>query len=326
MILMISKTRSKIYKTKLRLHKIMTSIVYHPDYLLHETGSHPERKERLLAIMQLIDESGIDVRKIRPEPASIEQIRYVHNPEYIKKVKYHSEHELPLDPDTVVCNDSYHAALLAAGGAIRAVDLAMSGEDAFALLRPPGHHAHPDRGMGFCLFNNIAIGARHAQRNGCERVLIVDWDVHHGNGTQHAFYADPSVFYFSVHQYPHYPGTGSADETGEGDGRGYTLNVPLPAGSGDAAYIDAFEKILAPAALKFDPDIILVSAGFDAHTCDPLAGMAITTAGFGRMASIVCSIAGECCEGRLAIMLEGGYDLPALSHSVLAVLEEMVCG
>ena len=304
----------------------MTSIVYHPDYLLHETGSHPERKERLLAIMQLIDESGIDVRKIRPEPASIEQIRYVHNPEYIEKVKYHSEHELPLDPDTVVCNDSYHAALLAAGGAIRAVDLAMSGEDAFALLRPPGHHALPDRGMGFCLFNNIAIGARHAQRNGCERVLIVDWDVHHGNGTQHAFYDDPSVFYFSVHQYPHYPGTGSADETGEGDGRGYTLNVPLPAGSSDAAYIDVFGNILVPAALKFDPDIILVSAGFDAHTCDPLAGMAITTAGFGRMASIVCSIAGECCEGRLAIMLEGGYDLPALSHSALAVLEEMVCG
>jgi acetoin utilization deacetylase AcuC-like enzyme len=303
----------------------MTSIVYHPDYLLHETGSHPERKERLLAIMQLIDESGIDVRKNKPEPASIEQIRYVHNPEYIEKVKYHSEHEIPLDPDTVVCNDSYHAALLAAGGAIRAVDLAMSGENVFALLRPPGHHALPDRGMGFCLFNNIAIGARHAQQSGLARVLIVDWDVHHGNGTQHTFYDDPSVFYFSVHQYPHYPGTGSSDEIGEGDGRGYTLNVPLPAGSGDAAYIDAFEKILVPAALKFDPDIILVSAGFDAHTCDPLAGMAVTTAGFGRMASIVHSIAGECCEGRLAIMLEGGYDLPALSHSVLAVLEEMVC-
>ncbi|MEA1907703.1 MAG: histone deacetylase [Euryarchaeota archaeon] len=303
----------------------MTTIIYHPDYLLHETGSHPERKERLLAIMQLIDESGIDVRKTKPEPASIEQIQHIHNSVYIEKVKYHSEHEIPLDPDTVVCKDSYHAALLAAGGAIRAVDLAVSREDAFALLRPPGHHALPDRGMGFCLFNNIAIGARHAQRNGCERVLIVDWDVHHGNGTQHAFYDDPSVSYFSVHQYPHYPGTGSADEIGEGDGRGYTLNVPLSAGSGDAAYIDAFENILAPALLKFDPDIILVSAGFDAHTCDPLAGMAVTTAGFGRMASIVYSIAGECCEGRLAIMLEGGYDLPALSHSVLAVLEEMTC-
>ena len=299
----------------------MTAIVYHPDYLLHETGSHPERKERLLAIMQLIEESGIDVRKIKPEPASIEQIRYVHDPEYIEKVKYHSEHEIPLDPDTVVCKNSYHVALLAAGGAIRAASLAMSGENAFALLRPPGHHALPDRGVGFCIFNNIAIGARHAQRKGCERVLIVDWDVHHGNGTQHIFYDDPSVFYFSVHQYPHYPGTGSSGETGEGDGRGYTLNVPLPAGSGDAAYIDAFEKILTPAALDFDPDIILVSAGFDAHIDDPLAGMAVTTAGFGRMASIVSSIAGKCCEGRLAIMLEGGYDLPALSHSVLAVLE-----
>ena len=299
----------------------MTAIIYHPDYLLHETGSHPERKERLLAIMRLIEESGIDVRKIEPEPASIEQIRYIHDPEYIEKVKYHSEHEIPLDPDTVVCKNSYHAALLAAGGAIRAASLAMSGENAFALLRPPGHHALPDRGMGFCIFNNIAIGARHAQRKGCERVLIVDWDVHHGNGTQHIFYDDPSVFYFSVHQYPHYPGTGSSGETGEGDGRGYTLNVPLPAGSGDAAYLDAFKKILTPAALEFDPDIILVSAGFDAHIDDPLAGMAVTTAGFGRMASIVSSIAGKCCEGRLAIMLEGGYDLPALSHSVLAVLE-----
>nr|QNT35575.1 hypothetical protein HCAOCCDF_00023 [uncultured Methanosarcinales archaeon] len=304
----------------------MTFIVYHPDYLLHETGNHPERKERLLAIMRLIEESGINVRKIEPEPASIEQIRYVHDPEYIEKVKYHSEHEIPLDPDTVVCKDSYHAALLAAGGAIRAVNLAMGSGDggdadnAFALLRPPGHHAFPGRGSGFCLFNNIAIGARHAQQSGRKRVLIVDWDVHHGNGTQLMFYDVPTVFYFSVHQYPHYPGTGSAGETGEGDGRGYTLNVPLPAGSGDAAYIDAFEKILTPAALEFDPDIILVSAGFDAHLDDPLAGMAVTTEGFGKMASIVSSIAGECYGGRLAIMLEGGYDLHALSHSVLAVL------
>jgi acetoin utilization deacetylase AcuC-like enzyme len=306
----------------------MTFIVYHPDYLLHETGNHPERKERLLAIMRLIKESGINVRKIEPETASTEQIRYVHDPDYIEKVKYHSEHEIPLDPDTVVCKDSYHAAMLAAGGAIRAVDLAMGGGDggandadnAFALLRPPGQHAFPGRGSGFCIFNNIAIGARHAQRKGCKRVLIVDWDVHHGNGTQHIFYDDPSVFYFSVHQYPHYPGTGSSGETGEGDGSGYTLNVPLPAGSGDAAYIDAFEKILTPTALEFNPDIVLVSAGFDAHLDDPLAGMAVTTAGFKNMASIVSSIAWECCGGRIAIMLEGGYNLHALSHSVLAVL------
>jgi acetoin utilization deacetylase AcuC-like enzyme len=306
----------------------MTSIIYHPDYLLHETGNHPERKERLLAIMQLIEESGINVRKIEPEPASIEQIRYVHNPEYIEKVKYHSEHEIPLDPDTVVCNASYHAALLAAGGAICAVDLAMGGGDgggndvdnAFALLRPPGHHAFPGRGSGFCIFNNIAIGARHARKIGYDRVLIVDWDVHHGNGTQYTFYDDPSVFYFSVHQYPHYPGTGSSDETGSGAGQGYTLNVPLPAGSGDAEYARAFEEILMPAALRFDPDIVLVSAGFDAHIDDPLAGMAVTTEEFGRMASIVSSIADRCCEGRLAITLEGGYDLHALSHSVLAVL------
>ena len=301
----------------------MTSIVYHPDYLLHDTGSHPERKERLIAIMQLIEDSGIDLRKVKPEPASIEEIGYVHDPDYITKVKEYSKREIPLDPDTVLCKASYRAALLAAGGMIRAVDLAAEGENAFALVRPPGHHALPDRGMGFCLFNNIAIGARHARKIGYDRVLIVDWDVHHGNGTQQVFYDDPSVFYFSVHQYPHYPGTGSSDETGSGAGQGYTLNVPLPAGSGDAEYTRAFEEILMPAALRFDPDIVLVSAGFDAHIDDPLAGMAVTTAGFGKMASVVCSIADECCEGRLAITLEGGYDLHALSHSVVEVLEVM---
>ncbi len=297
----------------------MTSIIYHPDYLLHETGNHPERKERLLAIMHLIEESEIDLHKIKPEPASIEEMQYVHDPEYINKVKEYSEREIPLDPDTVLCRESYHAALLAAGGMISAVD---DGR-AFALVRPPGHHALSDRGMGFCLFNNIAIGARHAQRTGYDRVLVVDWDVHHGNGTQHIFYDDPSVFYFSVHQYPHYPGTGSAGETGSGAGQGYTLNVPLPAGSGDAEYVNVFRNILIPAALGFDPDIVLVSAGFDAHIDDPLAGMAVTTAGFGRMASIVSSIADRCCDGRLAITLEGGYDLNALSHSVLAVLKVM---
>jgi acetoin utilization deacetylase AcuC-like enzyme len=301
----------------------MTAIVYHPDYLLHDTGSHPERKERLTAIMQLIEEAGIDLRRIKPEPASIEEIRYVHDPDYITKVMEYSEREIPLDPDTILCKDSYHAALLAAGGMIRAVDLAAGGEKAFALVRPPGHHALPDRGMGFCLFNNLAIGARHAQKIGYDRVLIVDWDVHHGNGTQYTFYDDPSVFYFSVHQYPHYPGTGSSDETGAGAGQGYTLNVPLPGGSGDAAYTRAFEENLMPAALRFDPDIVLVSAGFDAHIDDPLAGMAVTTEGFREMASIVSSIADRCCEGRLAITLEGGYDLHALSHSVVGVLEVM---
>ena len=301
----------------------MTSIAYHPGYLLHETGSHPERKERLIAIMQLIEETGIDLHRIKPEPASIEEIRYVHDPDYITKVREYSKRELPLDPDTILCKDSYHAALLAAGGMIRAVDLAAGGENAFALVRPPGHHALPDRGMGFCLFNNLAIGVGHAQKIGYDRVLIVDWDVHHGNGTQYTFYDDPSVFYFSVHQYPHYPGTGSSDETGAGAGQGYTLNVPLSAGSGDAEYTRAFEEILVPAAIRFDPDIVLVSAGFDAHIDDPLAGMAVTTEGFRGMASIVSSIADRCCEGRLAITLEGGYDLHALSHSVVAVLEVM---
>ncbi|MEA1870359.1 MAG: histone deacetylase [Euryarchaeota archaeon] len=301
----------------------MTAIVYHPDYLLHDTGRHPERKERLIAIMQLIEDAGIDLHRIKPELASIEEIRYVHDPDYITTVREYSKREIQLDPDTVLCKASYSAALLAAGGMIRAVDLAAGGENAFALVRPPGHHALPDHGMGFCLFNNIAIGARHARKIGYDRVLIVDWDVHHGNGTQYTFYDDPSVFYFSVHQYPYFPGTGSSYETGSGAGQGYTLNVPLSAGSGDVEYTRAFEEILMPAAVRFDPDIVLVAAGFDAHIDDPLAGMAVTTEGFGKMASIVCSIADRCCEGRLAMVLEGGYNLHALSHSVVGVLEVM---
>ncbi len=299
-----------------------TAIIYHPDYLKHETGSHPERKERLLSIIAHLEETGLMRRleKIEPQSASLEEIRYIHTQDYIEKAKKYSELEIPLDPDTVLCRDSYDVALLAAGGAISAVDALSKVDSSFALVRPPGHHAMPDRGMGFCIFNNVAIAARHAQKKGKKRVLIVDWDVHHGNGTQEAFYDDASVLYFSTHQYPHYPGTGWIDEVGSGEGKGCNINVPLPAGTGDAGFIAAFEGVLVPSALEFKPDIVLVSAGFDACADDGLAQMRMSVEGFAVLASIVKSIAKESGAGQ-ACVLEGGYDLKLLAQSVAAVLE-----
>lgn len=306
---------------------MQTGYVYHDDYLKHDTGLHPENGGRLNAIMNGLKESPYFSRLIliEPVPAKTDQINYIHTCDLIRTVRDFSSSKMHLDPDTPTCSRSYEIALLAAGGVISAVDAVMDRMDSvFALVRPPGHHAGPDRSMGFCLFNNIAIAARYAQEKGLEKVLIVDWDVHHGNGTQEAFYEDSSVLYFSIHQFPHYPGTGSVNETGAGDGSGYNINVPLPSGAGDPDYLYIFNEILEPAARKFKPDIILVSAGQDGHRDDPLAGMNLTSEGFGQMAGVVRSLAEELCGGKLVLALEGGYDQRALSSSVNSIFETLI--
>ncbi len=258
---------------------------------------------------------------IEPRYAELNEIQYIHAPKYIEKVKSFSEMEIWLDVETILCKESFNTALLAAGGAITAVDAVLDKLDhSFALVRPPGHHALSDRGMGFCIFNNVAIAARHAQKKGKRRILIVDWDVHHGNGTQEAFYDDPTVLYFSTHEYPHYPGTGWLNEVGTGEGRGYSINVPLPAGTDDAGFIAAFEEILLPAALEFRPDIILISAGQDGLANDGLARMGMSANGFAILTSIVKSVASK-NSGKIAAVLEGGYDLKALAHSVATIIE-----
>lgn len=303
--------------------KTRTGIIYHPDYLKHDTGSHPERKERLLSIIAHLEETGLmrQLELFEPRYAELREIQYIHTGDYIEKVRRYAGHEIPLDPDTILCKDSYNVALLAAGGAITAVDAVLNDfGSSFALVRPPGHHATPTKGMGFCIFNNVAIAARHAQKRGKRRVLIVDWDVHHGNGTQEAFYDDASVLYFSTHQYPHYPGTGWIDEVGRGEGEGYNINVPLPSGTDDAGFVAAFEEILLPAAREFKPEIVLISAGFDACANDGLASMRMSVEGFAVLSSIVESIANQ-SNARVAAVLEGGYDLRLLAHSVAAIIE-----
>ena len=305
----------------------------HPTFLLHEMGSgHPESPERLRSIRSHLESTGTWGRllPLEPRPASKEWVQQIHNPSYMQRLEQLSPASgyVSLDPDTIMCPGTLNAAFLAVGAAMTGVDSVMSQEvdQAFCAIRPPGHHAETDRAMGFCFLNTIAIAAKYIQgRYGLQRVLIVDWDVHHGNGTQQAFYEDPSVLYFSVHQYPHYPGTGGVTETGEGAGEGMTINVPLAVGQGNEDYQEAFQKILVPAADAFKPEWILISAGFDAHRDDPLAGMNITAEGFGALTNIVTTIANRYASGRIVSCLEGGYHPVALGTSVerhlLALLE-----
>ena len=305
-------------------------LVYHADYLKHDPGMHhPERAGRLEAIMHALEASGRAQQLVRltwgHDPQ--EWVAKVHHPELLKLVQIASQRApAALDPDTVVSSDSFHAALKAVAGTLAAADAVMNHQlsQVFCAVRPPGHHAESHRSMGFCLFNNVAILARYLQQHhGLDNILIIDWDVHHGNGTQHIFEDDPSVFYFSTHQYPFYPGTGAATETGSGRGKGYTMNVPLPAGTDDETYIDVFEHQLLPRALAYRPDCVLISAGFDAHYADPLAHMQVTEAGYRRMTQVVKEIAATCCEQRLIAVLEGGYNLDALGRSVEAHVEEL---
>jgi len=311
-----------------------TGLVYHPDFLGHDMGpGHPESPERLRAIVSRLETTGLLGRLIRieAEPAPDRWITEIHEASYVKSLGEHvpDSGRVFLDPDTSMSPHSLRAAYLAAGGALKAADAIMAGtvDHAFCAVRPPGHHAEANRAMGFCLFNNVAIAARYLQRHhGVDRVLIVDWDVHHGNGTQHSFYDDPSVLFFSTHQYPYYPGTGRATESGDGKGKGYTINVPMSPGQGDEEYREVFERILVPAVDAFRPEFVLISAGFDAHKDDPLAGMALTEKGYAALTGIVTMLARRHASGRILSCLEGGYNLSALAASVEQHLLALMTG
>ena len=304
-------------------------IVRESIYLEHITENfHPENPGRLRAIYGKLD--GMDQEGFVYVPArqaSDEEIALNHDPTYVSFVRQTGgKPQRRLDPDTVTSPRSYEAACTAAGGFLELIDAMLSGkiDNGFALVRPPGHHAESARAMGFCLFNNCAIGARHLlKKRGLQRVLIVDFDLHHGNGTQHSFYDEAAVLYFSTHQYPYYPGTGWFDEVGEKEGKGYTVNVPMTHGMNDADYSHVFEEIVVPVSRLFRPEIVLVSAGFDIHRNDPLGGMAVSERGFARMTRILMDIAEAQCGGKLLCVLEGGYDVEALAKSVEAVLMEL---
>lgn len=300
------------------------AVISHKDFLAHGSSAHVERPERLQAIEAALVASPLRERLsfLEPRPATDAEIERVHPNGYVREIEAFCDHGAGwIDADTLLTPDSARVARLAAGGAARAVEAVVREGIpwVFSLCRPPGHHATPQHSMGFCVVNNAAVAARHArQALGLRRVAVIDWDVHHGNGTQDIFYDDPTVLYFSVHQHPLYPGTGKVSDRGVGT----TVNVPLPAGMGDDDYGFVFEDVLAPAVRAFAPELIVVSAGFDAHERDPLGGMRITSKGFGRLADQVRRLAEETpAQGRMVAVLEGGYDLQGLSESVVAVIE-----
>lgn len=295
-------------------------------FLLHDDFDHPENAARLQAITTALRRSGIlaELTRLEPRYATVEEVLLAHHRRMIEHT-----HRMAmfgggrLNPDTYIVQESWDTALLAAGAVTRAVEAVVAGDvdNAFALVRPPGHHATPTTAMGFCLINNVAVAARVARHKvGVQRVAIIDWDTHHGNGTQDIFYDDPSVLYVSSHTYPFYPGTGHWREMGSGAGSGATLNVPLPSHAGDESFVRVYDEIVLRAVRRFDPQLIIVSAGYDCHWRDPLAPMLMSIAGYTRIARMIYDLAAEVCDGRLVCALEGGYDLEALAAGVLATL------
>ncbi len=302
--------------------------VYRNDlFLAHQPGAgHVESPDRLRVIYDELDQPEVGSGLVYPvfEPASPEIIALNHSRELVERVaETGGRHHDYLDADTRTSADSYAAACLAVGAVVDGVRRIFDGEvdNGFCLVRPPGHHAECDRAMGFCLFNNIAVGAAWAIKElGLERIFVLDWDLHHGNGTQHSFYDTDQVFYCSTHQFPYYPGTGALAETGEGRGEGFTLNIPLPGGQGDEDFIRILSEIVVPVAVNFKPDLVLVSCGFDIYGGDPLGTMRVSAQGFARMTEIMRNLAGEACEGRILVTLEGGYNLDGMRDGSLAVL------
>lgn len=306
-----------------------TAFVHSPVYALHDTGAHPETARRLQSVQAAFERRGTleNILKLSPGAASEEALTRVHQAQHVQRVAHACQAGEPaLDPDTRICEASWQAALLAAGGACAAVDAVVTGQadNAFVLCRPPGHHATPGRAMGFCLFNNVAVAARHAQvQHGLERILIIDWDVHHGNGTQDIFYSDPSVFFLSFHQDRHYPFSGALHERGEGRGEGFTLNRPLRSRTPAAVYRQVFQDALQQVRAQFRPDLVLISAGFDAHLHDPLGELMLEDPDYAALTELVLELAARDCQGRLVSLLEGGYNLQTLGDTVATHVETL---